>query len=187
MITKRNRAYAEEIIPLQAVRPLCVDLDGTLVKSDTLVDSLLILVRTHPLEALKVPLWILDGKASLKARVGSMVSLDVDTLPYNRTLLNYLREQRAEGREIYLTTGADCKVAMRVAVHLGIFTGVLASDGSTNLTGSDKLASLEHRFEAGFDYIGNGRPDLPLLAAPGEPMLANPNSSTNAPLRGASR
>jgi len=56
-----------------------------------------------------------------------------------------------------------------------------------NLTGNRKLASLKHRFEVEFDYTGKARPDLPLLAAPGEPMLANPNSSTNAPLRGASR
>ncbi len=32
-------------VPVQAERPLCVDLDGTLVKSDTLVDSLMVLAR----------------------------------------------------------------------------------------------------------------------------------------------
>jgi 4-hydroxybenzoate polyprenyltransferase len=160
-----------------------VDLDGTLVKSDTLADSLLLLLRTHPLEALKVPRWIWEGKAALKAKVASIVSLDVGNLPYNRTLLSYLNEQRGMGREIYLTTGADRKVALRVADHLGIFTDVLASDGSRNLTGRHKLASLKHRFERGFDYVGNARPDLPLLAAAGEPMLASPDRSTSALLR----
>lgn len=183
MVSTPNRAYAEEFIPIQATRPLCVDLDGTLVKSDTLVDSLLLLVRTHPFEALKVPLWVLGGKAALKAKVASIISLDVGNLPYNRALLGYLREQHGEGREIYLTTGADRKIATRVADHLGIFTDVLASDGNTNLTGSNKLASLKNRFEAGFDYVGNARQDLPLLAAAGEPMLASPDASTNALLR----
>jgi 4-hydroxybenzoate polyprenyltransferase len=182
MISTRKLAYSE-IIPLQATRPLCVDLDGTLVKSDTLVDSLLLLLRTHPLETLKVPLWGLEGKAALKAKVASIVSLDVGNLPYNRPLLSYLHEQRGEGREIYLTTGADRKVAMCVADHLGIFTDVLASDGSRNLTGSRKLASLKDRFETGFDYVGNARPDLPLLAAAVEPMLACPDPSTTALLR----
>ena len=28
--------------------PLCVDLDGTLVQSDTLVDSLFVFLRQHP-------------------------------------------------------------------------------------------------------------------------------------------
>jgi 4-hydroxybenzoate polyprenyltransferase/phosphoserine phosphatase len=183
MISTPNRAYAERIIPLQAARPLCVDLDGTLVKSDTLVDSLLLLARTHPLEALKVPLWVLKGKAALKAKVASIVSLDVGSLPYNRTLLSYLHEQYGEGREIYLTTGADRKIATRVADHLGIFSDVLASDGSRNLIGGNKLASLKHRFETGFDYVGNSGDDLPLLAAAGEPMLARPNPSTSALLR----
>src|SRR5208282_2247595 len=113
MVSTPNRAYAEEFIPFQATRPLCVDLDGTLVKSDTLVDSLLFLVRTHPLEALKVPLWALEGKAALKSKVASLVSLDVEHLPYNSPLLAYLLEQRDEGREIYLTTGADHKLATR--------------------------------------------------------------------------
>ena len=183
MISARRQRYAEEVISLQAARPLCVDLDGTLVKSDTLVDSLLLLVRTRPLEALKVPLWVLWGRAALKERVASLVALDVENLPYNKALLSYLHEQHGEGREIYLTTGADRKVAVSVADHLGIFTDVLASDGSTNLTGNHKLSKLKNRFETGFNYVGNARPDLPLLAAASEPMLANPNAPTSALLR----
>jgi 4-hydroxybenzoate polyprenyltransferase len=183
MMSTRNHAYAEVLIPLEVPRPLCVDLDGTLVKSDTLVDSLLLLVRTRPLQALQVPLWLLQGKAALKAKVTAMVSLDVAHLPYNKSLLRYLREQREEGREIYLTTGADCRIAARIADHLGIFAGVLASDGSTNLTGNAKLAGLKLRFEAAFDYVGNAGPDLSLLADAGEPMLANPSPSLSALLR----
>ena len=90
MISARRQAYAAEVIALPSARPLCVDLDGTLVKSDTLVDSLLFLVRTHPLEALKVPLWALEGKAALKSKVASLVSLVVEHLPYNSPLLAYL-------------------------------------------------------------------------------------------------
>jgi hypothetical protein len=157
------------------MRPLCVDLDGTLVKSDTLVDSLLLMVRTHPLDALKTPFWVLRGKAAFKERVTSAVSLDVANLPYNRPLLAYLEEQCAEGRKLYLATGADDRIASRVAAHLGIFEGVLASDGRTNLTGHHKLSSIQERFQGGFDYVGNASPDIPLLAGAVEPMVANPN------------
>ena len=38
----------EPPVAVQAERPLCVDLDGTLVKSDTFVDSLMVLARRHP-------------------------------------------------------------------------------------------------------------------------------------------
>jgi 4-hydroxybenzoate polyprenyltransferase len=156
-------------------RPLCVDLDGTLVKSDTLVDSLLLLVRTRPLDALKTPLWALRGKANLKREVTARVTLNVEHLPYNRPLLEYLMAQRGDGRKLYLATGADSALAERIARHLNIFDGVLSSDGATNLTGSNKLAGFRSRFSGDFDYIGNARPDLPLLAAAAAPMLANPN------------
>jgi 4-hydroxybenzoate polyprenyltransferase len=165
--------------------PLCVDLDGTLVKSDTLVDTVIVLARQSPRSVLKFPGWIAEGKAAFKRRVSSLATLDVVHLPYNRPLLEYLRQQHAEGREIYLTTGADTLLAERVAAHLGIFTGVLASDGSVNLTGHNKLAAFQERFPAGFCYIGNARPDVPLLTHCMHPMVANPHGSLLAGLRSA--
>ncbi|MGA9720384.1 MAG: UbiA family prenyltransferase [Acidobacteriaceae bacterium] len=164
-------------------RPLCVDLDGTLVKSDTLVDSLLSLVRTRPLEALKAPLWALKGKASLKREVTARVTLNVEHLPYNRPLLEYLMAQRGEGRKLYLATGADAGLADRIAQHLNIFEGVLSSDGATNNIGSNKLNGFRNRFAGDFDYVGNARPDLPLLAAAAIPMLANPSAGLRMAMR----
>lgn len=164
-------------------RPLCVDLDGTLVKSDTLVDSLLLLLRTRPLDAFKTPLWALKGKAYLKARVTSLAALDVAHLPYNEPLLHYLQAARGNGRKIYLATGADGGLADRVARHLGLFEEVLASDGQTNLTGNTKLAGLRRRFAAGFDYVGNASVDVPLLAESVSPMVANPDRGLSRQLQ----
>ena len=169
--------------PPATERPLCVDLDGTLVKSDTLVDSLLLLARTRPLEALRVPLWLLGGKANLKRQVTARVTLNVERLPYNRPLLEYLMAQRGEGRKLYLATGADSGLADRIARHLNIFEGVLSSDGATNNIGSNKLAGFRARFAGGFDYIGNARPDLPLLAAAATSMLANPRAALRMAMR----
>jgi 4-hydroxybenzoate polyprenyltransferase/phosphoserine phosphatase len=165
-------------------RPLCVDLDGTLVKSDTLIDSLLVLARTRPHLVPALFTRVLRGKAAFKAFVTDNVTLDVEHLPYNRKLLHYLREQHRQGRPIYLATGADMRIARRVAAHLGIFADVLGSDGATNLTGSEKLAALRSRFGAAeFDYIGNDTPDLPLLALSVEPMVANPSRRLRSRLR----
>ncbi len=167
-----------------AGRPLCVDLDGTLVKSDTLVDALLLMVRTHSGDLLRVPGWILKGKATLKREVTERVQLDVAHLPYNKPLMTFLEQQRGLGRSLYLATGADHALAERVAGHLGIFDGVLASDGRTNLTGHNKLASFQQRFgEAGFDYIGNARPDVPLLTHAGTAMVANPDGALRRAIR----
>jgi len=161
--------------PVTVLRPLCVDLDGTLVKSDTLVDSLLVLARTHPASLFALPLRLLHGKAAFKEFVTSHVSLDVAHLPYNRTLLQFLHEERARGHAVYLVTGADVRLAERVAAHLGIFTGVLASDGKVNLTGNRKLDRVRSQFGGEYGYIGNDTPDLPVLAHAAEIMVANPS------------
>jgi len=166
------------------LRPLCVDLDGTLVKSDTLVDSLLALMRTHPALLLKLPGRLLHGKAAFKAFVTESTSLDIAYLPFNLALVQFLQEQHAQGRAIYLATGADLSLARGVAEHLGIFTGVLGSDGATNLTGDNKLDGLRNRLGASeFDYIGNAVPDLPLLAQATQAMVANPSMALRIKLR----
>ncbi|HEY1986704.1 MAG TPA: UbiA family prenyltransferase [Terracidiphilus sp.] len=163
-------------------RPLCVDLDGTLVKSDTLLDGMCQFLRGHPLEFWKLPVWLAGGKAHLKTEVARRSPLDAVRLPYNADLVHYLQEQRRAGREIYLATGADGPLAERVAAHLGIFSGVLATDRSTNLTSHTKLERLKERFGE-FDYIGNARADLPLLASAGEAMVANPTGGLRLGLR----
>ena len=179
-----SQSSIEQLTPTVSRRPLCVDLDGTLVKNDTLMDSLLLLVRSRPLAALQFPLWLLRGKAAVKAEVGARVSLDVRHLPYNRSLIEYLEVERGEGRKLYLATGADQQLAERVAAHLGLFEGVLASDGKTNLTAHNKLDGLRRTFgDEGYDYIGNASPDLPLLEHAGTAMIANPAPALRARLR----
>jgi hypothetical protein len=132
----------------------------------------------------QLPGHLLDGKAAFKAFVSQSISLDVAHLPYNHKVLQFLQEERARGRAIYLTTGADMGVARRVATHLGIFTGVLASDGANNLTGGKKLESLRANLGSEpFDYIGNDTPDLPLLAAARVAMVANPTLSLSMDMR----
>jgi 4-hydroxybenzoate polyprenyltransferase len=163
--------------------PLCVDLDGTLVKSDTFHDSLCLLLRQHPASLFHIPGWLLKGgKARVKAEVASRAPLDAAHLPYNQAVLHFLGEQHQLGRPIYLATGADASLAHRVAAHLGLFSGVLASDGSTNLTGSHKLAGLQQRFPA-FDYIGNASPDLPALTHSRQAYVANPSLSLRLALK----
>ncbi|MFP5234109.1 MAG: UbiA family prenyltransferase [Acidobacteriota bacterium] len=162
---------------------LCVDLDGTLVKSDTLLDTLLVVARKRPLELLRLPEWLVQGRAAFKQRVVGLVNLNVEHLPYNRPLLEFLLQQHGQGRAIYLATASDAGLAERVAAHLGIFAGVLASDGETNLAGMNKLAAFRARFGNEFCYIGNARPDVALLAACQAPMVANPSLALRAGLK----
>src|SRR5215469_3006160 len=170
-------------VPVETEIPLCVDLDGTLVKSDTLHDSLLIFVRTHPGRVLALLAKLFQGKAAFKAYLADSVTPDIAHLPYNRKLLQYLQGERARGREIYLATGADGRLAQRIAEHLGVFSGVLGSDGKINLTGKNKLNRVRGSLAEKFSYIGNASPDLPLLVEASEPMVANPSARLQVRLR----
>jgi len=165
--------------------PLCVDLDGTLVKSDTLVDSVLALVRQNPRSLVLIPGWLAQGKAAFKQHVTSAVTIDVEVLPYNKPLLEFLHREHATGRPIYLATAADRHLADRIAEHEKIFTGVLASNGSKNLAGGNKLQAFRDQFGDDFSYIGNARPDIPILIGCREPMVANPDAALMAGLRAA--
>jgi 4-hydroxybenzoate polyprenyltransferase len=162
-----------------------VDLDGTLVKSDTLVDSVLAMVRQNPKALFSVPGWLLQGKASFKRHVTDAVKIDVGALPYNKPLLEYLLREHGSGRKIWLATAADRGLADRVAIEKPIFEGVLASDGARNLAGGNKLAAFREKFGGRFSYIGNAKPDVPILVGCVEPMVANPDAALMAGLRAA--
>ncbi len=139
--------------------PLCVDLDGTLIRSDLLWESLFAFVGHHPEKFVLVLSWLLKGKAHLKRKLAESVDLDVEYLPYNVPFLDWLIDQRAAGRPLVLATASDEILARRVAAHLGIFDEVLASDGELNLKGGNKAKLLHERFGAAFDYAGNSSAD----------------------------
>lgn len=108
-------------MPDSTLPPLCVDLDGTLTKTDLLVESFFLLLRNHPLLVLFIPFWLLRGKARLKQELAGRVELDVAILPYHPAFLAWLREQHAQGRRLVLATSAAESFARQVADHLGIF------------------------------------------------------------------
>ncbi|MGH7993025.1 MAG: apolipoprotein N-acyltransferase [Limisphaerales bacterium] len=147
--------------PRESRVPLCVDLDGTLIKTDLLWESLARLLRRNPLWLFPVLLWWWRGRAFLKQQLARRVALDPAILPYNESFLAFLREQKRAGRKLVLVTASDRDMALPVASHVGLFDEVLASDGRTNLRGKNKLGTLVEKFgEHGFDYAGNSSADL---------------------------
>ncbi len=163
--------------------PLCVDLDGTLVKSDTMLDAVVLLLRQQPLSFLHWPAWLRKGRAGFKREVTDRAEVSLQHLPYNQPLLTYLQAEHARGRRIYLATAADSGFAKQVAAEVGVFDGVMASDGSHNLAGANKLQAFRQAFPDGFTYIGNAMPDRTLLQASATPMVANPHRKLQNALR----
>jgi 4-hydroxybenzoate polyprenyltransferase/phosphoserine phosphatase len=154
--------------------PLVVDLDGTLVETDLLIESLGRLLRQQPLALFALPRWLLKGKANLKREVARRVELDPALLPYRLSLLDHLRSEHDQGRSIVLATASDERFANEVARHLKLFDRVLASDGTINLSGERKRSRLVEQFGVrGFDYIGNESRDLPVWSAARKALVVN--------------
>jgi 4-hydroxybenzoate polyprenyltransferase/phosphoserine phosphatase len=141
--------------------PLVVDLDGTLLKTDLLWESILAALKQNAFLLLLTPFWLLNGRARVKAELARRVSLEVAALPYQEELLKYLREELGRGRKLVLATASDQALARAIADYLGVFSEVLASDGRRNMKGAIKLKALQDRFgDRSFDYAGNAQADV---------------------------
>jgi 4-hydroxybenzoate polyprenyltransferase len=145
--------------------PLVVDLDGTLIRSDLLIEATFAYLGRNPFAIGHLCFVLLKGKSQLKEFLATRVALDASILPYNEEVLERIREAVESGRPVYLASASNRRFAASVAEHLGLFQGCFASDEYVNLSGAAKASRLLQTFgERGFDYIGNERADLPAWA-----------------------
>lgn len=161
--------------------PLCVDLDGTLLKTDTLFELMARVLVRQPWMIVMLFIWLLRGKHILKYQLAKRCQLAPDLLPYNPELLAYLKAARHAGRKIFLVTGAYSDVAQSIANYLDIFEGVFATDAHLNLTGKNKADFLVKTFGAhGYDYAGNDDVDYPVWRAARRCYLVNAAPAVSA-------
>ena len=154
--------------------PLFVDLDGTLVSCDTLWENAVLAIRARPMKVVLFGgIWLIKGRDVLKRELAQIAPLPVATLPYRKSVLDFLEHARRSGQSIYLATAADESIAQAVATHLGVFDGVIGSRPGSNLKGAKKLQAIKGLLAVGseFDYIGDSRSDLPLFRASRRPMI----------------
>jgi len=172
-----NASFAEPQQPMAAAPPLVVDLDGTLIYSDSLLEGCMQLWRSEPFRIAFLPFWLLRGRAGFKAEIANRVSLDASLLPYNQPLIEHLREQRRYG-PVVLCTAADHRFAQAVADHLNLFDDVMATADAVNLKGHNKAHALVARYgKGGFDYAGNDTPDLAVFAQARRAITVNPSAA----------
>jgi 4-hydroxybenzoate polyprenyltransferase len=151
-----------------------VDLDGSLIATDLCWESAMLFAANHPLEAWRLPVWLLRGRAHLKRELTARALPNPAVLPYRAEVLDFLRSEKMRGRKLILATGSEARAAESVAAHVGLFDEVLASDGITNLTGRHKLAAIEqHSGATGWGYLGNSRVDLPIWEKAPEVIVAD--------------
>jgi phosphoserine phosphatase len=154
--------------------PLFVDLDGTLIQTDLLIESFLRFIKVNPLRIVDVFIWLFQGRAFLKSQLAKSVELDAALLPYNLEFLDYLKQQKENGRELYLLTASHEIYANQIAKHVGIFDGVVASNDSINMKGETKLEYCRN-INKQFGYAGNDAVDFKIFPFAQESLLVNPS------------
>lgn len=164
--------------------PLCVDLDGTLIRSDILLESFCALFKQRLRSVALIPFWLLSGKARLKQKIADRVKLDVAVLPFRKEFIEYLRTERRQGRRLFLITASNEKFAREISDHLGLFDDVFASNSKVNLSGKNKSELLRSKFgDAGFDYAANARIDLEIWRYARRAILVGSRPSVAASAR----
>ena len=155
--------------------PLCVDLDGTLLDSDMLVEATFSYLKRSPHRFFDLFFWLATGKAFLKTRLAEESAIDVTVLPYNAAVLKLVETARGQGRRVVLATATHEKLAEKIALHLGCFDEVLSTSDTLNLSCVRKRDALVKRFgDRNFDYVGNSHDDISIWQSARRATIVNP-------------
>lgn len=161
--------------------PLYVDVDGTLIYTDLLYESVPLLIKRNLLYGFMCLVWLIGGRSRLKAEIAARVNLDPALLTYNDEFLTYLRQEHLAGRRLVLASASNQKPVRQIADHLGLFDSVIASDAMVNLKAGAKLqVILAHCKGSGFAYAGNSAADLPIWERANEIIVVNASPSVLA-------
>lgn len=154
--------------------PLIVDLDGTLIHTDMLHESAISILRKNIFYAFLFLFWLIKGKAVLKKHLASRIDFNPKLLPYNKELLEWLRQQKQMGRKLILCSASDKALVTTIADYLNIFDEVISSEGLINLSGDHKATALKQRFgHGGFDYVGNSNVDIAVWRCSRQAIVVN--------------
>jgi phosphoserine phosphatase len=155
-------------------RPLCVDMDGTLLETDTMDELIVSFLRANFWRCWALVFWLLRGRAYFKRRLAEEAVLRVELLPVDPAFVRFLEEQHEGGRTLVLVSAADEQTVRRVAERFKIFSSAIGSDGKTNLRGEAKLKRLTDLYgPKGFDYAGNSSIDVPVWRGAAEAIVVN--------------
>lgn len=156
-----------------------MDLDGTLVATDTLWESFLVLLKRAPYRVLALFFVILGGRPKLKRYLSTYAPVDPASLPYRSEVLDLARGAKDAGRPVLLVTASDQATASAVAAHADVFDEAIGSDGEQNLKAARKADFLVSRYgRGGFQYVGDTVADAPVWEAAGEAIVVAPSSRT---------
>jgi len=156
--------------------PLVIDLDGTLIKTNSLDETFLDALRADPLALWRLPIQCIIGRPAAKAFLAGKSPLDVETWPVRQDFLDYVEAQFKAGRKVVLASGADSRVAQAIAARFPFISEVISLDGACNMKGETKALGLRELLPNGFIYAGDGAADLAVWQVGSANVLVNATS-----------
>lgn len=141
---------------------IAVDLDGSLIRTDLLHESLLALLISRPLALLALLPLLFRGKAVFKRALSEKITPDLQGVPLNEELLGWLQERHVQGARLLLYSASDASLVQPIAERVGLFESAAGSDGRLNLSGRAKHDAIAAAHGADFTYVGDSRADLPI-------------------------
>ena len=154
--------------------PLFVDLDGTLIKTDSMVEAVLSLVRSEPLALFEIITWLFKGKAGFKAELAKRITLNMAELPINTEMVSYLKDQAESGRKLILISASHQSVVDSALEHFQFFSAGYGSDEEINLKSENKLQKINQLTQnSPFAYAGDSTADLVIWQNAAEAVLVN--------------
>ena len=170
-MAKQSRANT----PATSKLPLAVDMDGTLVRSDLLLEALMNVAKGNIFYLIGCLFtYLRHGLAAFKTKIFTRAQFDLKHLPYNLELIEHIKTEKARGRRIVLATASSQNIAQAVADHLGLFDQVIASSATVNLSGYAKAERLTELFgDKGFAYAGNAWVDMKVWRVAGAAIVVN--------------
>ena len=161
------------------VKVVCADVDGTVLATDLLYESLLVSLKRQPWIVFLLPFWLIRGRAYLKSRLAHYGGgLNFSLLPIHSEVVDYLKHRAAEGCRIVLASASHHTLVAGVARRIGGVDRIIASDDKFNCKGSAKLKAISEQFSGeAFNYVGDSRADFAVWKAASQQVCVSSSSS----------
>ncbi len=157
--------------------PLVVDIDA-LLDIDTMIESVMALLRERPRVLFRLPGWVARGRLGVSTGL-AQAGLPLNRSGYSPEVLDYLQAQKRAGRRLGLLAGKDTHLAQAVGQELRLFDEILTRPPSEKHGGCDRASWLQSYGAHGYDYLGSCRGETGLWSnahavlpvAPSKPLL----------------
>ncbi|TCP62276.1 4-hydroxybenzoate polyprenyltransferase [Rhodovulum bhavnagarense] len=167
-------------------RPLVLDVDGTFLRTDLLLECFWGGLHRAPLATLAATFRNLKDRAALKRALAEIAPPRVDLLPLRNEIAAEALAAREDGREVVLASASDAALVGQLTAHYGFGPHGFGSDGRTNLKAETKAQALVRAYgERGFDYAGDSAADRAVWAVADQALVVGPVRGAATALRAA--